>query len=843
LVLTCDQLQQVNDFRGLLDRTDDTDQLQLCAEKCSELLRQDTGLQILIAAYDDVMSAACREYQNKKQEKTSTRTPLPTGRNEKTDDNAERDEWDRYFGVATNAARVKSHCLVALKAVAARWGRKVVLHYQWASKGKFFCNLLRAAALHVPKWADAALALNIIMSRRHITIKRHRGIARSRDPITSSDLQELKGFLVSEIRDTILPTGFGLDEFGIIVHEQFAVPRPPSNARPPADPDLPTEPSDGASDSELSDLPETDTEPSEPPTGSQHSEAAEAGPTDDATINRYIDELLKETEPEPEPETGAEGTTSQPTPVPIPHTPETNSANPPAGMSLRGRTQLSYKETPSRGSRTPRSTPAKASAAAPKAPPPPCCPVPSALLGAFDNGTTFEPESFFAFRGQLCHYHTKRLLDQVWTKRPAADQLAPPAHPPTRRRTASLPDITQPFKKPRLEDPSPFPSISAHTAPAHDQEADEAYRKQVLAELQHPIHHLPPGSHSKQTADLVQALLGKVTLPNTDRSRGPVDALFCTGTEAADLVESISFHGIPIITEGQQQFRWSKTNRPIVQLFHRMTYLDRTVSVQILSRSSTEDSFEARTLSEVQQRFLSMGDTVDPWKILDLQSPLPSSILPNFLTGENCGLLLHVRDIVLMGESAERVVAPSQNWNQWKNVLEWVLLSEGGHHTGPHMDSNGLDTWITVQEEYMGFGWMANPTEEEEKEWMTNDSYTGGRWRYVVLKPGQTIFFKSGTIHFVFRTRDPQTLALGGHVLQWSGIERWMRIVLAQMANPMITNEDMEQSALMYVHAVSKLVETRIKEGRIEELGGDAAVKRFLAAVEVRWSLYQLAKD
>jgi len=70
-----------------------------------------------------------------------------------------------------------------------------------------------------------------------------------------------------------------------------------------------------------------------------------------------------------------------------------------------------------------------------------------------------------------------------------------------------------------------------------------------------------------------------------------------------------------------------------------------------------------------------------------------------------------------------------------------------------------------------------------------------------------------------------------------------MRIVLAQMANPMITNEDMEQSALMYVHAVSKLVETRTKEGRIEELGGDAAVKRLLAAVEVSWSLYQLAKD
>ena len=61
----------------------------------------------------------------------------------------------------------------------------------------------------------------------YLDIKRHCGIACSRDPFTPSDLKELKGFPMSEIRDTILPAGFGLDEFGIIVHEQFAVPRPP----------------------------------------------------------------------------------------------------------------------------------------------------------------------------------------------------------------------------------------------------------------------------------------------------------------------------------------------------------------------------------------------------------------------------------------------------------------------------------------------------------------------------------------------------------------------------------------------------------------------------------------
>ena len=93
LVLTNDQVRQVDSFRTqLLDRTDDAEKFQLCAEKCNELLRDDTRLQILIAAYDDVMSAVCRGYESKKKEKAGARTPLPTSRRKKTDDSAERDE-------------------------------------------------------------------------------------------------------------------------------------------------------------------------------------------------------------------------------------------------------------------------------------------------------------------------------------------------------------------------------------------------------------------------------------------------------------------------------------------------------------------------------------------------------------------------------------------------------------------------------------------------------------------------------------------------------------------------------------------------------------------------------
>src|SRR5438046_2150067 len=105
--------------------------------------------------------------------------------------------------------------------------------------------------------------------------------------------------------------------------------------------------------------------------------------------------------------------------------------------------------------------------------------------------------------------------------------------------------------------------------------------------------------------------------------------------------------------------------------------LDRTVSVQVPSRNSLKDSFENKTLRKVRDRFLNEQPTKDPWNLLDLQNPLPS-ILPSFLEGENCQLLLRVRDAVLMGNSAERPIASTEDWNTWRNVIEWALLSEGG---------------------------------------------------------------------------------------------------------------------------------------------------------------------
>lgn len=419
---------------------------------------------------------------------------------------------------------------------------------------------------------------------------------------------------------------------------------------------------------------------------------------------------------------------------------------------------------------------------------------------------------------------------------------------PMRKRATSIPGIYEyefdlPSKRLRAaEKPeSPVngnyhtPGIKHSPRPRVDTGFDEQFRRQVLGELARDFTDLKEDDWSRGECNnrYIYKILSKCKHPNTDPRCGPVDAGFLSGQEAADAVER-GTESFPIFTEGQQQFQWKDESRPIAQLFGRMEDLTREVAVQIPSHSFDIPSYETKTLAEIQDRFLAATPSPDPWNILDLRSPLPPSILPSFLTGENCQLLPRIRDSLLEGHTAERTKAHREDWNVWTELLEWVLMSEGGHNTAPHMDSHGWSTWITIQEGHFGFGWLSRPTEKERADWMADPlAYTGGSWRFAILKPGQTVFFPSGTIHFVFRLHDRQTLALGGHLLQWTALERWMEVILWQLKNPNITNEDMGKSPLKYIHIARRLVDHRMKTFRLQSMGGMPAVANFMARASV----------
>ena len=387
--------------------------------------------------------------------------------------------------------------------------------------------------------------------------------------------------------------------------------------------------------------------------------------------------------------------------------------------------------------------------------------------------------------------------------------------------------------------PGPFPfgrqDAQNGCRPQLDSVHDEDFRCKVLVELARNFTDLKEDdwSRGETTNRYIHAILSKCRHPNTDVRNGPVEAGFLGGDEAAAFLEQGTAR-LPIVTAGQQQFSWRPKERPIAQLFRRMEDLSREVSVQIPSHNFDLPSYETKSLYEIKERFLRGDVSQDPWNILDLRSPLPPSILPNFLTGENCQLLPRIRDSLLEGHCAERIKASKEEWNEWTELLEWVLMSEGGHNTAPHMDSHGWSTWITIQEGNFGFGWLSLPTEKEQGDWIKDPlAYTGGNWRFVILKPGQTVFFPSGTVHFVFRLHAAQTLALGGHLLQWTALERWVQVILWQLKNPNITNEDLGTAPLKYIRSARKLVENRMANSRVTSMGGMPTVTRFMALATV----------
>lgn len=521
-----------------------------------------------------------------------------------------------------------------------------------------------------------------------------------------------------------------------------------------------------------------------------------------------------------------------------------------------------------------------------------CRAVPQTFLSALDGEDSSGVEAltkwYGACRNDLCAFHlnsyaqlitsaleaSRSATPVVVTPQPIAERTPQMDQPtfsfeetgsgtrwtavPRRKRATSIPGIDEieldlPPKRRRLDAEEPWSKTEAHSPPSHsgfrnkpqsnssdcrpppDVAFNEEFRRKVLVELEHEFTDRKEDdwSRGETTNRYIHSILSKCEHPNTDVRKGPIDVGFLNSEEASTILEK-GTERLPIITTGQQQFKWTGSERPIAQLFKRMEDLSRQVSVQIPSHNFDLPSYETKSLSAIRDRFLRSQASRDPWNILDLRSPLPPSILPSFLTGENCQLLPRIRDALLEGHCAERIKASREEWNEWTELLEWVLMSEGGHNTAPHMDSHGWSTWITIQEGNFGFGWLARPTDEEQEEWMKDPlNYTGGNWRFVILKPGQTVFFPSGTVHFVFRLHAEQTLALGGHLLQWTALERWVQIILWQLKNPNITNEDLGTAPLKYIRSARKLVEHRMANWRVTTMGGMSTVTRFMALATV----------
>ncbi|KAL8364652.1 hypothetical protein RB595_003775 [Gaeumannomyces hyphopodioides] len=875
LLLSPDQVALIDAFRRDVRRCGtDEDKFHLCAEARGRLLEQHTRVELLIALFERVMLAECPGYRScKRSKENAARTQVDA-----------KDEWDHFIGVAANGSDMIRKCLPHLKAVSVRWGRERLQHYNWPARGWLFCKKLGAVANRMA-WPEFTVKANQLLLRRaQMAGKlRRRGIRESPDPLDLVGLENLGRWAAEgpyikdkdpenavlpfeELSGRDLPRSYSFDRYGLMVRCQFGH---SIGASPAAVSDL-----GGGTVGKIWDdvVPVPEQDAGLPgPLGSENSEHSSSGesPADSCAPSppRHSRLPAPLSSPPDSPAVVDPGRATRKPTETVPGGDDNNSDSGLARDEERCARILCPTSTASLARLRPRQdnkpgyreAPPKNAKPAGRRPGPPasldlpakrCCPpkIPPELLVVLDGWdastvgrilrrTFMSPDVPLE---DMCSIHLRRFAQAVKSPPPGAETgfqaagLFDRATVSSRRRRASLPDLSGvgPLKRPRLSEQQHTPACSnlpTNTRPSAFPTPDlirhEAYRRRALEELATTQHK--PDSWGRKTDKLVSQILHRIRSPTHGK-----EAYFLSGEEAARRVELGSLDA-PVFTQGQQRFQWPGRDRPIEQLFRYMgdLGLDRDVSVQVPSRSVRDESFDSKTLQQVRDRFLNQESTDDPWNLLDLQTSLPS-VLPAFLEGENCQLLRRVRDAALMGRSAERIAASGRDWSTWRNVMEWGLASEGGHNTAPHMDSHGYSTWITVQEGHVGFGWMSRPSTQQEAEWMSRPhSHVAGEWRFVVLSPGQTVFFPSGTIHLVFRTRGTQTYAQGGHVLQWTDLVRWLEVVVAQVQNEDSTNEDMASGARRLVHLVKGLVANRTKAGRVEELGGRDAVDRFLALV------------
>jgi hypothetical protein len=806
-----------------------------------ELLEQQTELEWLFACMEEVMLQECPQYKE-------TKSRSPASRDE------EAKQWARFVNVAKSGAERRKECLAPITKASGLWGRDKALHYEWGFMGWKYSKKLGTAATRNAIWEEAVVKLNQLLLTR---ITNGEPLGLSTNPVTQTDLENLgawrktcdytktgrNGFTLpyQPLCRSTLPEGYTFDQYGLIISTEVA--HPPKSAAVTQSSIRSEAPSPPLGDGVAASSPPAShgSSPATSPESSHPNRSVASSPLSPLGTTPPADDITPSSTPEARETTTSKTYRADVIPVPS------------AGRkSDRLRAAKSYKEPPLRGCAT--SSPAKTK----KRGQPsdtwdsrPCTcatTVAPELLSTIDcdQPTTAEDVKiavqYAAQRRLLCKKH----LEQYASWATNGMMCAPsPSHDQTiKRRRISLPELGTSFGQAAAKRVSRNEPIAASIQgpvanigrgrPVHDTTGDAVFREQVLAHLAHNVVRRAAKTWGEQNNIVMYDLLSRARQPVTSGRDDEIEAYFLTGEEAEGRLDSNSvLHG-PIVTENQQQLKWDlRKGKPLVQLFRRLVNLNRSVSVQKPSRSLEISSFVQMQLSDVRNKFQE-NVSKDPLNVLEMGSPLPRSILPSFLTGEDCQLLGRVRDAVLNGDSGERPAASITEWSQWKDVEDWVLLAQGGAQTLLHQDSCGKATWLTVQQGRVGFGWISRPSEEVLRSWSADPiNYTGEKLRYVVLSPGQTIYFEAGTIHFVFRPVQDPTFLLGGHIMRWSRVDSMMEIVLNQLRFPDTTNEDLLPSAKVYVETVIALVSDLQRQGSIEELGGEKAVARFSQLKEV----------
>lgn len=258
------------------------------------------------------------------------------------------------------------------------------------------------------------------------------------------------------------------------------------------------------------------------------------------------------------------------------------------------------------------------------------------------------------------------------------------------------------------------------------------------------------------------------------------NAYFVSSNDARNLAETRSDLNVPIFTECPETSSWldEKGLRPIEQLLERFPNDDEQLPIRCPQCPNDHEYYESLSIVKLKEIFKQQRKSKEPWNVVDLLSPLPSSTVLFFLASPNCSFLTDIRPVLSVDtDDDDRMQVVREHWEQFQNLF---FIAETGASTPPHYDPYGYATYISCLEGELGFAWADRPSEADLNNWRANedDCHDKLRWLYRVLRKGDTIFFPPGTIHYVFRLPEgEQTFTASGHLVRRTNITQWLRLM------------------------------------------------------------------
>lgn len=431
-----------------------------------------------------------------------------------------------------------------------------------------------------------------------------------------------------------------------------------------------------------------------------------------------------------------------------------------------------------------------------------------------------------ALPDQLPHRRVERSANPKSDEQPVAKRLRSLSDQPESNSLSgplqAFRGVLPPVPEPRQGRQTPV-STPLFDEPRNVDDQDIDFIRRIVTSLSKQAK-LQTANVGRRQARRILGLLQRAKSPDA------TEALIGSGEEAKAQLQANQYFPGPIITTDQQPLELQTIENFLAEQYDN----DARVWVQDPSAKLSDIVAATKeiTIGNLKQQFLKDRVLV-PYNCLELAAHVEDGLRPAFLNNEDCRLLTklkHPSSADSEGHASRRRFEPG-----WKEVEKWALLAKAGALTEPHQDSHGYNTYITVNQGIIGFGWLSNPTHDQRVAWRKDPAaFVNGEWRYKILRPGETVYFPSGTVHFVFRhPNEGDTLAFGGHVLRCSQIVRWVETLLEEKATASeITNEDLSESAPGYLARMEKFVLQARKTGRVELWGGEAAIEEFLKLKE-----------